>query len=347
MSNNISIIRGSNLDIFYLQWSLTTWCNYRCPYCCQYEDKTKFTPEQTIINRAKKLNELLIKSGKKCVSLSLLGGEITYYNLIAVLDEFTLPICEVLIVTNFSQNLDYFKELYRYCRKREIQLQLLCSYHEIGDSFFTKYLSLLEWCVAEVYPLPVITFVMDNDFDFTIFDRFDLPKSLLNFNLKQYGPLQLTVTLTPEVQKKLDLLLENRHKWDNNKLILPYLRRRKNGQLWWTSIKEKFSISYENGDTKNIENLKDLLFMSPDIIRDKTKYCSAGLSGVYVCEDYIYRCSQLAGNPIAKLSDDELSLTRPTSNFICRAEQCNLCSNANIYKNLSDFIREMNLKEGN
>lgn len=77
-------------------------------------------PEIEIIASAKKINTLIKECHDKPLMLTLLGGEITYYNLIKILDEFNCNITKIVLTTNFSQRLSYFKELYNYCKDRKI-----------------------------------------------------------------------------------------------------------------------------------------------------------------------------------------------------------------------------------
>lgn len=108
---------------------------------------------------------------------------------------------------------------------------MMCSYHETGDDFFLKYLELTKWCTDNDNPPPILSFVMDNDFDFGIFDRFpNLPKSLINVNLKQIDTG--FVKLTPEVNSKWKALTVDKYKWCNNEVIKPMLQKRKENNLW-------------------------------------------------------------------------------------------------------------------
>lgn len=119
---------------FRISWKMTNWCNYRCKYCymssqvraAQKQDSLEFL--KSISSKIDRLIELSAK-GRKVV-LHLIGGEVGYYDLISVLDEIKSPqLKAVIIPTNFSNSIDYWRKLKDYCHNRDIRCNIVASLH--------------------------------------------------------------------------------------------------------------------------------------------------------------------------------------------------------------------------
>ena len=327
---------------FYVMWALTTWCNYRCPYCFQDPAHDKWVDENILVDRAKKINNWLISNNKNVESISLLGGEITYYNLENILNRFTVNLKEIVITTNFSQKLDYFKNLYIYCSKRNSYLTLICSYHENEDIFFNKYLELVKWCAEYDYPIPTVTFVVDNDFDFSIFDRYkEIPFKKINFNLRQIG--DKLVVLNDEVKAKLKYITDNKHAWSNNKLIKARLEKNKQNNI--TAQKKKiYEINYFDGTKEEYGNLKDVLYQTPKLLVAAPRYCTAAINNCFIdTEGNISICSS---NPKFIGNIDIITETKikNTDILTCDRPTCPVCHDVNIYSNLKDLLADNHIE---
>lgn len=127
-------------EVFKVSWKMTDWCNYRCEYCHAIKSLTN-TPEDDLIRVAKEINRLIDDRGTKA-RLSLIGGEVCYFNLEKILSYMpTKLITRVLIVTNFSNKLEYWDSLYEYCKNRGITLKVCASLHSSqidNDVFLDK-----------------------------------------------------------------------------------------------------------------------------------------------------------------------------------------------------------------
>lgn len=93
------------------------YCNYNCSYCFQGTHTAPNSVEQkTTVERFKivfkYLNKLIEKSSYKQVTLTLLGGEITLFDLNEILSQLTTNKKIIIkIMTNFSQSIDYYEKL--------------------------------------------------------------------------------------------------------------------------------------------------------------------------------------------------------------------------------------------
>jgi len=342
------------LGMFDVMWSLTTWCNYKCSYCFQQPHTNFMKPINEILYEASRINEIILDYKKTNVRLSLLGGEITYYDLIKVLEKFTCNLTRVVLVTNFSQRFEYFTRLYEYCKNRNIHLQLMCSYHEVGDEFFEKYIKLVKWCLDNDQPFPYVSFVLDNDFDFTIFERFkDLPHSLTHFNVKQSVNNSCLFPLNEETKLKWKNIVDDKFKWSNNRLIKPFLERRKENakSIWWLTDERGYEVTYNNNDKRFLHNLKEVMMENPSILNGPVRYCTAINRNLFIEEDgNLYSCSTNVLTPLGNIKNYKTKNYHTINDFTCEVKNCALCHEVNIYKNLKDLLTDennLNLKEDN
>ena len=93
------------------------YCNYNCSYCFQgkhvipnnTEQKTTTTRFKIIFSF---LNKLIEKSKYKQITLTLLGGEITLFDLNEILNQLTTnKMIIIKIMTNLSKPIDYYEKL--------------------------------------------------------------------------------------------------------------------------------------------------------------------------------------------------------------------------------------------
>lgn len=142
----VSLKNNFCTDVIVFKWRLTFICNYNCPYCIQSEaglkksyNGEKLKEEQIAREKtATKLDKFLTKinpKGKK-IDLAIIGGEVTLFNLISILEKITYKnIYKVSFTTNGSKPLDYFYELAEYLHSRDIQLAIYFSYHDTQTTF--------------------------------------------------------------------------------------------------------------------------------------------------------------------------------------------------------------------
>lgn len=116
---------------FTLSWQMTEWCNYRCHYCYQNGSVRKWIPYEEICETADKLNQWF--NNLKCnISLHLVGGEVTYYDLIDLLNNHLTSnyLKKIILITNLSRDLNYFTSLFEVIKSRGMDLTLVASFHE-------------------------------------------------------------------------------------------------------------------------------------------------------------------------------------------------------------------------
>ena len=341
------ILSNDDNNTFSLTWGMTSWCNYRCPYCIQtYHSKDK-PSEADLILRARKINELLLARKKTNINLSLLGGEITFYDLTKIISEFSCGISQLVLITNFSQKIEYFKNLYTFCESKKIILNLMCSYHEVGAVFFNKYIDLIKWCVNCEHPLPILSFVYGNDFDLNLINTFsDLPYHLIHFNIKQCadGSIEKLDEAHYALWQQVTGLKNNP---EYNRLILTLLKKVKAKEVWWSRIKlgNGYSLIYNDGSIEHISDMKDILTLSPELLYNPIKYCNALQSCMYIADDgTIYVCSTnvfpLGNIDTIKLKDYLFALTKFRLKS-CPVSPCPLCHNVNIYDNVKGLLNEL------
>lgn len=116
--------------MFTIKWRLTEWCNYRCSYCLRkFKGQDTKLNELNILKIAPQVNRLIDEAGKD-VKLNLIGGEITYLNLIKIISLLkSSNLKKIHITTNFSNKLLYYVDLANYLLSRNIMLSMNVSYH--------------------------------------------------------------------------------------------------------------------------------------------------------------------------------------------------------------------------
>lgn len=117
-------------SLFNISWKLTEWCNYRCEYCFQRNSARTWRDYSIITSAADKINNFINKINRP-TKLSLIGGEVTYYDLIDLLKNHLTSenLIKISLTTNLSKSEEYFKELKNYCESRGIKLILTASLH--------------------------------------------------------------------------------------------------------------------------------------------------------------------------------------------------------------------------
>jgi len=321
-SSDIKNVYQLNFDFFQIKWYVTNWCNYKCPYCCQstefdnspYNQNKNWIEESTVLKMAKNLNELLNKLNiTKRIELNLLGGEITFYNWPKILP-YIKNIYKISITTNFSNTLDYYKNLYIYCFKNGIFLSLLCSYHETGDEFFEKILELSKWCLEKNYSVPKITFVVDNDFDFYMFDKFPELKNINCHFSEKIFPNGECAKLNDEVLKKVQELRNSEHPWTTRSFDIKIRRPR-----WLFDL---------NGELRNFSPVSMMRQLEEGKwITDKV-YCDAGINSLCLMSNGdVKRC---ICNP--EIIGNLFNFNYKFKSSLCSNILCRLCQPVNITK---------------
>lgn len=319
-----SITRINEETVFKLGWFVTTWCNYRCPYCLQKHDKAAWIPEETIMKMADKLNELIIQNSIRNIELKLIGGEVTYYNIPKILDRLS-NIKKLILVTNFSRDLEYFKDLYKYCYDRHIAVLLICSKHDANKHFDEKLIEFTKWCIDNHYSMPQLSMVVDNDFDYSVVDYF-----------KSNGVTNIKLVLM-KISNSLNTVLS-----EENAKKLEFYSKKPNTSATFRIVKFDGTEVYLSGNA-DITNQLDKQGFIPQGFK-----CNAGKHTLYVRPDgnvYKICCKYLSTNEetsnekrIGNLLLDDVILINNAEDIECKLldevphARCTLCNGNSVYR---------------
>lgn len=129
--NDIMYVKKTG-NKFRVSWKMTEWCNYRCPYCYMKKavSSKNTIPFERILEIAEHIDPIIEKqaNGRKTF-IHLIGGEVCYYDLIQVFEKIKSPLNNAIIATNFSQSLDYWKNLKNYLNDRHTRANIIASFH--------------------------------------------------------------------------------------------------------------------------------------------------------------------------------------------------------------------------
>lgn len=313
---NKDILEIKNLtDFINITWYMTGWCNYSCPYCINSQMRCPWIDESIIINRAININKLLNNNfPNNKISLKLLGGEVTYYNLQSILDKIS-KLNKVSLITNLSQPIEYFIDLAKYLDKREIKFVLICSKHEQNKDFDTKFITLskklreLNTLTGRKFAFfePQLNVVVDDNFDWSKLDIFvDNKITKINPTIKRNLD-ETNVTISETTLNKIKYFKDLQEKF-----VLS-----KNPKLNY-----HIKLTEEEKDINSPLSLTNYLdnngFMSNGFM------CSAGINTLAILPDgKISRCNcpYLSDKPIGSIDDN------PNIKLELQPIKCNLDSN--------------------
>lgn len=152
MIKRIEYLEKKDLEI---KWRITHSCNIGCSYCIQArkwrkpEDIKK--EQENIELLADDINKIIEKHPEKeYIKLQLIGGEVSIFDLKSLLNHFS-RLNKLTITTNMIRDIEYFIDLTEYCKSRNIDLHVSCSFHEEFidlDSFIEKVKTLENYNVS-------------------------------------------------------------------------------------------------------------------------------------------------------------------------------------------------------
>ena len=257
--------------IFKISWKMTDFCPYSCSYCymanavekakkCQ-NNPTQFDVEE-ISSRIDELFECL-GNKKDSIQLHLIGGEPSIFNLIKVIDKIKTPNLKYLnLATNLYRNVDYYKELKRYCNSRGIEYGSSASFH-ITQCNPQEY-------VDKVLELGVQTKIVVN-----------------NENLKLYKPYlemfmnnNISIELTVERNSKNECVQLTDDNLDFVQKVREYQFNRK---MQHKSYLPYYTVTLRNGQKINYSSNIAMINSIKEGALDTTGfYCTAGLHNVRI-----------------------------------------------------------------
>jgi len=337
-SDIVAIIKDQNNAMFDLSWKLTSWCNYNCSYCSQETRQKKFNSQPILEARAKNIDKIINQlSNKKAIQLSLIGGEITYYNLIDILKNINLSkIFKIRLTTNFSQDNNYFIELldFLYKQNNNLKITLTLSFHDEYiplSSFLNKVVKLHESIQTKYNNKSKVklnvSLVINNELDCTLLKQFitNYPKLTICPNIQRDINGKIVDLDKEHMEFKTNLTTKENFKTNKILLIL-----KSNKHIYFS-------------DTSTIlNNIDEKVFIS------KGYLCSAGLNNLRIDENGNIRRGQcpleLSKNIVGNIDNDK-NIILPTEPIKCSFENssiksgCILCPWVNIKIDTEEGIK--------
>ncbi len=142
-----------NPNLMDVRFEITRNCNFGCHYCPTHE-LNFYHPDYDMLRR---MSDFLIDMDDKVFYLNLIGGEpTTNPNLKRILQYFLVNLSkkrlkktEICLSTNFSQSLQYYKEIVDLVRSYDIgSFNFFPSYHR-GHISLDTFVDLYEWALSE------------------------------------------------------------------------------------------------------------------------------------------------------------------------------------------------------
>ena len=147
----LDIADGQSIQSF-VKWRMTYACNYKCSYCTQLQCNKQGANLSKDIQKcqevAPEVNRIIDQLPGN-VKLELIGGEVSLLPLINILQLIpSTKLKKIHMVSNFSQSLEYYEELFDYLYSRDINIEVVFSYHHEYislEKFIVKVLELRKW----------------------------------------------------------------------------------------------------------------------------------------------------------------------------------------------------------
>lgn len=121
------------INCWYIDWHITDWCNYSCPYCIQTIDhhyaSQPYESQELVEKYAKCIRE---KIKGRYIHLSLHGGEISQYDLLSIcriLFENNNVVGTVNLTTNLSAPIEKYISFCEQNYGDKIKFKIVSSYH--------------------------------------------------------------------------------------------------------------------------------------------------------------------------------------------------------------------------
>lgn len=310
-------------DVFRIKWRLTGWCNFRCPYCIDRfnkEEKGHWNKFDLLLTRAKNINKFLRYNNiTKSIHLSILGGEVTYLDLKSIVSEID-NISNLNLTTNFSRELNYFEDLFVWCRSKNIKLFINCSYHEQNKNFTEKFLELTEWCKLNHFSTPRVSRVIVDDLDIEDW-------------LKPYtdaGITKIMLTRNKDAHTDAFNLFDSKQEKDSIDLASKYEFSKDNKP-------KDFKITLKDGTKLYFSSISHFLNnLDNDGFIPNGFNCNCGKNGVMINWDgnvYGSHCFELADKPMGNIDQDQIKLSDKL--YYCNNSKIRCCvrNGTSVYRN--------------
>jgi len=308
------IISSSKLEMnkVNIQWQLTDWCNYNCPYCIQainhqYDTKPKETQE-VIFQRAYKIREGI---KNKLVRFSMHGGEVSFHYDLKTLSEILFKDNNITgsytLTTNLSAPIENYNNFFN-ADVGDVKQKISASYQWVNlDNFIDKYNSIEGNKEASIVVYPEKT--LEEIYD--VYYKFKKNNIVFRF----------THGREPGSHKMFDL----------NKDIIDFITK---------SNEENFSkyaskVIYNDNTEKLIRCRADLLielsnYLKSNYINMFGMKCFSGIIIYPSGKVYSGACSCRKSDYIGNLDIDKISFKNKM--YICPGgASCNLCGSELIW----------------
>jgi len=299
-------------NVYRIKWRLTGWCNFHCPYCIDRlnkEEKGKWNTNNLLVNRAKKLNEFIKYNNiKSPIHLSLLGGEVTFLDLKSIISNID-NISNINLTTNFSKDVNYFKDLFIWCKNKNIKLFINCSYHEENSNFYSKFIELNDWCKLNHFSTPRISRVITEDVDIESW-------------IKPYtdnGINKIMLTRNKNVYTDEFNLLSTKQLNDSIELAKNYENDNKKPKDYKVTFKDN-TVKYFTSISHFLNNLDNDGFIPNGFM------CNCGMNGIMVNWDgniYGSHCFELGNKPLGNIDTENILI--PNKLYYCNNTEIRCC----------------------
>lgn len=157
----------------FIKWIVNNNCNYNCSYCFEKQFHKEEINIKNIINTAYKINDFINKNNIS--SIILLGGELFLLEekvLLNILDILKSKKRKLYIITNFSKENFFYKNVYNFVKENFKSFEYKFSFHE-------EYISLQNFFDK------IENFLQENNFNSSLKIQFTLTKEN-NFLLEEF-----------------------------------------------------------------------------------------------------------------------------------------------------------------
>lgn len=320
---------------FLINWHVTGWCNFNCPYCINRALEGKYIPEENVIELAKHINKFLneeVPLNRK-IQIRLIGGEPSFYNWPKILDNID-RLDRITMVTNFSKNNDFFKEMYEYCYSRNTFFYLICSWHEEAKNFKEKFIDLHRWiCEREQrrrkFQYPQLMLLADKDFGWHTINQY-----------KDYGISKIRLSIMRDENQnhiklsddQLNIVKQWNDEYEQNTNEI-YIRKGWVGQ-------KGFKVTFKDGSYEYFINQSHLTNLMEDGFNPQDFYCTSGIDTLTCLPDgnvTLNKCDFLKDKIYGNFYKDNIKL--PKCGLKCNLnkdganKKCPLCFATSVYKN--------------
>lgn len=237
------------------------------------------------------------------------------------------------MITNFSRDNNFFKELYEYCYSRGIFFYLICSWHEEAKNFKEKFVDLHNWICerpqrSKRFQYPQLMLLADENFSQETLDQYT-----------QHGISKIRVSIMRDANQNHIKLSDEQinliKDWND-------LYEEKTNQIYirkgWIGQKG-FKVSFNDDTFEYFINQSHLTNLMEDGFDPQDYYCTSGVDTLTCLPDgmvTLNKCDYLKDIPCGNFYEDNVKL--PERGIICKlnsdggCRKCPLCFATSVYR---------------